>query len=461
MRGGIARAAQQVLAARAGGLPVLYVDGGDSLFGERELAPVQVAQEELKARALADTMKRMGLAVRTPGALDDARGADFRRALDLPELAPGEVKVLEAGARKVAVVSARGVASLQETSARARAQGAHFVLALVPAPLAAAQQAASALPAASAGGPDLVVATRSETEFSAEENRLVQGSVPVAALQSKGRSLLRVDLAYGPSPTPFNRLRAESDTEREVAALEQRLELLDREIALPGVDPKLKALKQAKRDELTERRQALLTAPPPRTGESDTYSARFVPLEPQLPEDPGTRERVRTYDRQVGELNLTWAREHGQDCAPASAQSLGFVGSEACRECHAQAFPSWEGTKHARAWATLVEVGKQYHLNCVGCHVTGWQQPGGVCRLDVTRGREHVGCESCHGPGSLHVVAKDKASIVGQPGEPLCIGCHNPENSPHFDFPAYLPRVLGPGHGQPAPDAGVGPAAPR
>ena len=29
-----------------------------------------------------------------------------------------------------------------------------------------------------------------------------------------------------------------------------------------------------------------------------------------------------------------------------------------------------------------------------------------------------------------------------------CVGCHNPENSPHFDFALYLPQILGKGHGR-------------
>jgi predicted CXXCH cytochrome family protein len=59
-----------------------------------------------------------------------------------------------------------------------------------------------------------------------------------------------------------------------------------------------------------------------------------------------------------------------------------------------------------------------------------------------------VGCESCHGPGSLHAEDPTPKNIVRSPGRELCVTCHNPENSPHFDFATYLPRVLGPGHGQ-------------
>ncbi|MFP2929676.1 hypothetical protein ACLESO_31655 [Pyxidicoccus sp. 3LG] len=131
MRGGIARAAAQVLDARKGPLPVLYVDGGNSLFGEPHLKPGQVPQEERKAKALADAMRLMGLSVRATGPLDDTQGEPFRQGLGLPELPPGAVKLLPAGARKVGVVAADTPEQLVEASARARSEGADFVVALL------------------------------------------------------------------------------------------------------------------------------------------------------------------------------------------------------------------------------------------------------------------------------------------------------------------------------------------
>jgi len=65
-----------------------------------------------------------------------------------------------------------------------------------------------------------------------------------------------------------------------------------------------------------------------------------------------------------------------------------FVGTVACLACHVEAEEVFKTTKHPRGYATLVEVGKQHHLDCIGCHVTGWQQPQGVCRIDQTAGRE-------------------------------------------------------------------------
>jgi hypothetical protein len=449
MRGGIARAAFQVLEARKGALPVLFIDGGDTLFGEEHLKPAQVPQEERKARALAEAMRRMGLAVRATGELDDVRGAAFRQGLGLPELPAGGVRLLSAGPREVGVVGVSGARELREAGARARAEGADFVVALFHGTLEAAQAAV----APEGLEVDLVLATHTANEFSGEENKRVRAAVPVVALQSKGRSLLRVDLTYGPQRGRFALQKTQEDTEREVASLEARMALLDKELNAPGLHPELHELKQGKREELLARRQALLTAPVASADGTNAFALRFLPLESTLPSHPEAQAVVTAYDRDVGEMNLAWARQHGQDCPSPEKGQASFVGNGACLECHEEAFPLWRESKHGHAWETLETAGKQHHLNCVGCHVTGYEQPGGVCRLDKVAGREDVGCESCHGPGSRHVEEPGAENILGKPGRELCVTCHNPENSPHFDFARYLPRIVGPGHGQPAAKA--------
>ncbi|MDY7228575.1 multiheme c-type cytochrome [Hyalangium rubrum] len=446
MRGGIARAALQVMEARKGPLPVLYIDGGDSLFGEHTLKPFQVPQEERKAQALAEAMKRMGLSVRATGELDEVRGVAFRQSLGLPELPAGGVKLLPAGPRTVGVVAANDAAQLLQGSAQARSQGADFVVGLFHGAVEAAQ-AAVAQPGLEA---DLVLATHTASEFSGEENKLVRGAVPLVALQSKGRSLLRVDLSYAPQKGRFAPVKSQGDTDREAAALDQRMALLNKEINLPGIDPQLHQLKQAKLEELVARKQKLLTEPVANTAGTNSFTLRFLPLEASLGNEPEVQAVVTAYDRDVGQMNLAWAKEHGQDCPAPKKGEAAFVGNGACQDCHAEAFPVWEKSKHRHAWETLEKAGKQFHLNCVGCHVTGYEQPGGVCRLDKVAGREDVGCESCHGPGSLHAEEPTPANIVRNPGQALCVTCHNPENSPHFDFATYLPKVLGPGHGQPS-----------
>ena len=41
----------------------------------------------------------------------------------------------------------------------------------------------------------------------------------------------------------------------------------------------------------------------------------------------------------------------------------------------------------------------------------------------------------------------------------VCLECHTPEHSDHFDYGVYLPRILGPGHGLPMPAPTAAPTA--
>jgi hypothetical protein len=210
----------------------------------------------------------------------------------------------------------------------------------------------------------------------------------------------------------------------------------------------LKALKKAKLEEVIERRKVLAETPVPVPEDKAAATARFIPLESSYPKDPTVQEVEKQYDVDVGQLNLAWAKAHGVSCPPPTADRPGYVGTATCVTCHAEAEAVWKQTKHPFAYQALAGVGKQYHLDCVSCHVTGWQQPGGVCRIDQTSGREEVGCESCHGAGALHAKQPLKTNIVRAAEPKTCTGCHDRENSPQFDFDAYLPKILGKGHGQ-------------
>ena len=443
MRGGLPRAGYQIKQARAEGAPVLYFDGGDSLFGSARLSAEAIPQESRKAKALAEGMKLMGLNARAVGEKDDARGPAFRKSFGLPELARGEARAFEVQGHRVSVVAAETSAELIAASRRAREAGAQFVLALFHGTFEEAQKASSD-PALAA---DLLVPSHAAQELAGEDNRLVRSRVPVAQIQSKGRSLLRVDLSFGKEPGRLELVATAADVEREVKALEERIALLDKQINAPGLSEEARALRRQKLAELVERREQLASTRPAGFEGRNAFSARFVPLEASLPGDPSAQEIVTAYDREVGKLNLAWAKKHGRDCREPGRNEAAFVGNEACRACHAQAFPVWEKSHHALGYDTLEQRGKQFDLECVGCHVTGFQKPGGVCRLDKVRGREDVGCESCHGPGSIHAGAPSAKNVLLGNAEQTCTGCHDRENSPHFAFREYLPQILGPGHG--------------
>jgi hypothetical protein len=442
MRGGVDRAAFQIAQARKNGRPVLYIDGGDALFGRSSLSDAEIPQEERKARAIAEAFKWMKLAAHAFGELDDVRGAEFRKSLGLPDQLNGTVRLFELAGRKIGVAAGASRPELVAAARAARQQGAAFVIGLLQQPIQQAQQVASD-PSLEA---DLLFATHQANELDSEDNQLVKTAVPVAQVQSKGRSLARVDLAFAATPGKFELQRTQDDLERELAALSQRIELLKKEVNTLGTAGELKKLKQGKLEELVARRQSLAAAPVGSREGKNAFAVRFVPLESSLPSQPEIKALVAQYDREVGLINLEWARRHGRDCPPPEKGEAAFVGNAPCRECHAESFPVWEQSKHAHAYQTLADLGRQYDLSCVGCHVTGFQRPGGVCRVDKVQNRIDVGCESCHGPGSVHTQDPTRDNVIAKPEKSDCVRCHTPENSTHFDFASYLPQILGPGH---------------
>jgi hypothetical protein len=441
MRGGLGRAAAQVESARSLGLPTLYLDAGDALFGRAGLEADEAVEEERKALAVALALKSMGLRGQAVGPLDDVQGVAFRRSLGLPELSAGRPGLFGVGGHTLAAVVAHSRADLTEGALRARAQGADFVVAFYGGTLDAALSAARGVE-----GLDLIVSAQEGAAVTLDdESRLVRGSVPVARVQSRGRALLRVDLVFG-SAGRIRLFTSPEDVEREARTMDERIALLKKELALPGQLAERKQLLTERLRALVDKRATLAPAPPV-TG-ANAFTVRFIPLETTLPSDARVDSVVEKFDEDVSGLNLAWARQHGRDCAEAAQGEAAYIGNAGCRGCHAAAFPVYEKTGHSRAYRELERVHKEYRLECVSCHVVGIQQPGGVCRVDHVAGRDAVGCENCHGPGSLHA-ARPRTEAIARPHptRSVCIGCHTPENSPQFDFSIYLPRVLGPGHG--------------
>lgn len=440
MRGGLGRAAAQVAEARAQGLPTLYLDAGDALFDRAGLQPDEAVEAERKAQAVAEALVAMGLAGRAVGPLDEVQGADFRRSLGLPEYAAGSANLLRGGSHPVGVVVGRSAKELAQGAARVRGQGAEFVLALYGGSLDGAVAASRDIE-----GVDLVVSAQDAALVSLDdESRLARSGVPVARIQSRGRALLRVDLVFDGTGR-FRLFSSPDDVLREAATLDERIALLKKELAQPGQGAERKRLLTERLGTLVNRRGGLAPAPP--LSGANGFTVRFIPLETTLPSDAAVDKVVAKFDEEVSALNLAWAKAHGQDCpAPAKGEAA-YLGNASCARCHSAAFGVYQTTGHPHAYQALAGVHKQYRLECVACHVVGFQQPGGVCRVDRPAGREGVGCENCHGPGSLHA-AQPSAQPIPRPAptRSVCVGCHTPEDSPHFDFSVYLPRVLGPGH---------------
>lgn len=454
-RGGLPRAAAYLKQLRASGEPVIYVDAGDLLFDKA--GPQKVStQHELKARTLAQGAALLGAAARGVGARDLALGPAFVRetAGDVP-LIDGAF-MAEARGLKIGLVQARDAASLGERAREIRARGARLVVAIVhPAaePWASAQVM---LPQAQLAGIDLVV-LGSRDDPATDPNLKAVGPPPLLAVEGHGQSLLRVDVHLGRGPLVL--APSAADRDEELKALRARIERFRGQ--LESSAPQRRAQIEAKIRELQERQRSVAQGAPAAPKPGTTWAeVSFVPLTKELGDDEAAQKLVAAYDDKVAELNLAEAKRQPESCPPPARGEPSFVGASKCVACHQDATRFWKETRHSHAYATLEAVKKQFSLDCIQCHVTGWQQPGGVCRIDSTEaggpavdghglGRRDVQCEACHGPGSAHVADGTGAFIRREVPAAFCMRCHEPANSPQFNDAKYRPFVVGPGHGAP------------
>lgn len=146
----------------------------------------------------------------------------------------------------------------------------------------------------------------------------------------------------------------------------------------------------------------------------------------------------------------------------ASFPNSKYVGTERCGSCHDHAMKIWEKTPHHDAYKTLEERAKrptlrQYDGECVKCHVVGFTYSTGFRNEVDTPKLKNVGCESCHGPGSMHAndpqnkevrkamnpwrFANGDRKVVTNLIDRMCQNCHDLDNSVGFKFETYWPKV--------------------
>jgi excinuclease UvrABC ATPase subunit len=117
-------------------------------------------------------------------------------------------------------------------------------------------------------------------------------------------------------------------------------------------------------------------------------------------------------------------------CAATAAAQEGpqYAGADSCKTCHQAIYDVWANTKHAKTFNRLSAEDKK--TECVRCHVTGTaEQIAAEADAPKFPGAQ---CESCHGPGSLHVAdPKVMTGVAKKPAERACTKCHN-DKSPHY-----------------------------
>ena len=120
-----------------------------------------------------------------------------------------------------------------------------------------------------------------------------------------------------------------------------------------------------------------------------------------------------------------------------SRSTSSYVGAQACQGCHPQAFDTWASSSHAHSMDTLRYDRQEHNPSCLSCHYTGFGHPGAPMRKNLAT----VGCESCHGPASNHILQPQRGYGALPASGAACVACHTLDNSPDFVWRDYWSAI--------------------
>lgn len=477
MLGGIDHAAQLVKARRDGAAATLLLAAGPTLFLDPVIEKDSRTQVLWKAEAIADSLKDMGLVAWAPGANDWAAGVDELERLkrrsgavmlgaNLGGASAGaaSVKVVDAQGHKVGVVglslplqSGAAPAGVEVKDARAAleaakktfdAEGARIRIALLAMPRGDAMRLVDGV-----GGFSLVIVGKGVDRGEANDGPVpptLVGDTLVVQTPNHLQSVAIVDLFVRGDDVRFKDGSGLAETEKK-DALKRRLEELERRIGEAekpgsGVLPEDLAARRKDRESLAK--QLAEQKPPEVPAEGSFFRYELERVSEAVGVEAAVATRMKAYYKRVNEHNKTAFADRLPPPVPEGKS--GYIGTAKCVSCHGEEHKFWLTTRHAKAYRTLEVDDKQFNLDCVSCHVTGYDKPGGSTVTHVA-GLENIGCEVCHGPSSRHADSPaDKSLITRTPSKSLCATeCHHP---PHVksDWSAEeaWKQITGPGHGK-------------
>jgi len=469
MLGGTDHAAAYIAAQASAAPNQLVVGAGPMLFMNARPDPARDAQAAFKADALADAYKTLHVTAWAPGANDWLLGSSTLEKLaersgatllgaNLKGISAVHTKIVEIAGIKVGLAGisvplvsgqapsgvevADAAASAKSALTELQAAGAQLDILLAAMPRGQALRLLEAQP-----GFEVAVLGKPFDEGEANDPPLsptLVGKTLVVETPNHLQALGVVDLYVRGQSFDFADGSGLESTERKLE-IGRRLREIQARLDQGGSEQDLASLKRDQAN-LQAELAKLPEAKPPAQG--SFFRFQSVEVTEKLGSDPKVAEHIASYYRSVNDHN----REAFKDLKPepAAPGQASYVGIEACTKCHASQRKFWDQTSHAAAYATLSSQHKEYNLDCVGCHVTGYGKPSGTTVTHV-EGLSAVQCEVCHGPGSKHASSPKEKDLIQMPAPGLCASqCHHPPHvHPGWSAEAAWPKIVGPGHGMP------------
>ncbi|TNE50405.1 MAG: hypothetical protein EP343_08040 [Deltaproteobacteria bacterium] len=503
MLGGLGRVTSLAKGYRQRGLSVISADAGNLFYEELWLGKAKRKQSELKAVMVADLFRLMGASVMGIGPYDLTFGRkellklvqrSGMKALAANLLDSKTKKPLFAGHHVVQVGKLRiGFFALTESpaiptgtpEAKRKAKAAKYKAywaernLLVTPYLAAAKREIAALKKLKVDrivllstlgsqrleslmnatkGIDFAIEGAEEEAFEPPQR---SGSAFLFSTPKEGQKLgifamyIRDNKAeWGPVETPAKRKESLVKMEKQVLAYIQQAQSMRKQgKAFEPIAKVYDKQADALRKKIQEKKKNL-NAPPQLAAGRNGYFHTLLKVSSKLPDFPAAADRVERYQNDVKLANM----EALKNIKPIPKDKKGnfYVGVNQCKTCHMDAYKFWQKTAHAHAYATLVKRKKQFDLDCIGCHVVGWQQPGGSYDIKNPRSQTkppqslvNVQCENCHSRGGLHQQRGGQKSLIrGHVTAKVCTQCHQGSHHPNFKFVENVKKILGKGHGE-------------
>ena len=471
--GGFDHFAALVEKERSGADSTAVLTAGPTFFMDPDLTPDKKAQDVTRAEALAAALKQVGLVALAPAKNDYAAGdAELDKLVSLSggsalfanrtaPPSPVRSRVFEAKGMKVGVIGVSGLAAdfsvpgvttaaaedaVKAEAKRLAAGGADAIVLLASMKRGEVKRIADAVP-------ELTVMVVGAPEQRGEANTKPAtpesvNDVLVVETANHLQTVTIVDFWKRPAPGKFvdgtgaAQGKKREELTRRIQELKEKIADWERGGTIAVADV---AARKADVKKLEDELAAVKDPPPP--DKKSFYRVTSRDIRTDLGVDPKTKDVLATYYRKVNDDNkVAFA---GRKPKPAAAGEASYVGIDSCEGCHEEPVDVWKKTSHAHAYKTLADDFKEFNLDCVGCHVTGYDKPGGSTVTAVAALKD-VQCEVCHGPGSIHAKTAGKTAMpVAKPESALCETCHHPPHVHAFDAKAKMELVLGPGHGRP------------
>jgi len=262
-------------------------------------------------------------------------------------------------------------------------------------------------------------------------------------LEPRGGYLGRVDysLVDMKRPIKFIISSEQEETEKKLERIINHSTKIKAEMAKPGKQDEVKAKElkflESKQKELEK---ALLAFE-----DKNFYKHVAIPVQLAVADDPKVIKELEKYRAESAKIYTPKvALEAGKNLSEKEMiaripKTSPFVGAISCKKCHEVNYGNWLKTKHARASQTIATSPKYSQEECLMCHSTGYGKIGDYATVsEIPFYLQGVQCEACHGEGKGH---PEKGKLERKVTLGICRNCHTKDQSPTFNYMAYLEKV--------------------